>query len=140
MNLQTAQERIAARVREIPALAGLPVFEEQKGNIVENVQQGIAETSFCVVVGAMSFTDEAPDASICHGTATVAVSVFEDPFVNRQTEGRPTFMAAAQEVAKALKLFDTGEGLLTSPKIADATDLGNGVVSVTVTLTTKTTL
>lgn len=140
MDLQEFQERIAARVRGIPLLAGLPVFEEEKGNIVENVRQELAQTSFCVVVGAASFSDEAPDATLCHGTATVAVSVFEDPFVNRAVEGRPTFTAAAQAIAKALKLFDTGEGMLTSPRIAAPEDLGNGVVTTTVTLTSKTTL
>lgn len=140
MELQAFQERIAARVRQIPLLAGLPVFEEEKGNVVENVRQELGRTSFCVVVGAASFSDEAPDSSLCHGTATVAVSVFEDPFVNRANEGRPTFTAAAQAVAKALKLFDTGDGVLTSPRISDPDDLGGGCVSVTVTLTAKTTL
>ena len=140
MNLQTMQERVAARVREIPALAGLPVFEEHKGNIVEKVNQSIAETSFCVVVAAAGFSDEAPDSSTCYGTAAITVTVFEDPFVNRDIIGRPTFTAAAQEIAKALKLFDTGDGHLTSPTISDPDDLGNGTVAVDIRLSVKTTL
>lgn len=140
MELQELQRRISERVRAIPLLASLPVFEEDRGNVIENVQQEIARTSFCVVVGALSFTDEAPDASLCYGQATVAVTVFEDPLLNRANAGRPTFLMAAQAVARTLKLFDTGDGVLTSPVLSRPLDLGDGVVSCTVKLTTKTTL
>ncbi|MGN0846828.1 MAG: hypothetical protein ACI4RA_05530 [Kiritimatiellia bacterium] len=140
MDLQELQSRVSARVREIPLLVGLPVFDEDRGNVVENVRQEIAKSSFCVVVGALSFTDEAPDASRCYGTARVAISVFEDPMLNRAGAGRPTFLAAAQEIARALKLFDTGDGVLTSPAISAAENVGGGVVALTVTLSLKTTL
>lgn len=140
MELQELQSRIARRIREIPALAGLPVFEEERGNVVENVQQEIPRTSFCVVVGSLTFTDEAPDSRLCYGESAISVSVFEDPLLNRETAGRPTYLRAAQEVAKALKLFDAGDGVLTSPTISEPADLGGGVVSCTVRLKIKTTL
>lgn len=140
MNLVAVQQKVAERVREIPILSGLPVFAEEFGNVVENVQNAVARQCFCVVVGSPSFSDESPDSSICFGSASVVVSVFENPALNRRVSGRPSYLAAAQEVAKALKLFDTGDGILTSPVIADPTDLGEGVVSVTITLKTKVTL
>lgn len=140
MDLQEVQSRIAARVRAIPLLAGLPVFEEERGNVAESVNQEIPRSSFCVVVGGLAFTDEAPDSSACYGRATVAVDVFEDPLVNRATPGRATYLRAAQEIARALKLFDTGDGLLTSPSISEPADLGGGVVSCTVRLDLRTTL
>lgn len=140
MNLQTLQSVVAERVRAIPLLAGLPVFEEEKGNVVRAVEEEIARSCFCVVVGGVSFADEAPDSRLCHGTTHVTVSVFEDPLLNRDVNGRPTYLMAAQEVARTLKLFDTGEGVLTSPTVSPPADLGGGVISCTVTLTAKTTL
>ena len=140
MNLQAFQEAVAARVRAIPLLAAVPVREEQLGNVLETLQDDIEKKCFCVVIGAISFDDEAPDAKTCYGTAKVSVSVFEDPEMNRSTPGRPTFLAAAQEVAKALRLFRPpveGAGALTSPKIGEANAVGDGVVAVTVTLTMK---
>lgn len=140
MNLQAFQEAVAARVRAIPLLAAVPVREEQVGNIVETLKADIDKTCLCVVVGTFSFDDEAPDASVCYGTARVSVSVYEDPEMNRASPGRPTFLSAAQEIAKALKLFRPdveGAGALTSPKIGEAVAVDDGVVAVTVTLTMK---
>ena len=140
MDLQAFQEKVAKRIREIPALGGLPVREEQIGNIVETLQSDVLKSRFCVVVGTATFDDEAPDSSVCYGATKVVVSVFEDPELNRRTPGRPTFLSAAQEIAKALKLFRPdvpGAGELTSPRIGEARDLGDGIVSVTVTLSMK---
>lgn len=140
MNLQQLQNTVAERIREIPLLAGLPIFEEEKGNVIENVEQEIPRSNFCVVVGAFSFSDEAPDSTLCYGRSSVTVSIFEDPFLNRETAGRPTYLQTAQAVAKALKLFDTGDGHLTSPSISEPQDLGGGVISCTVRFDIKTTL
>ena len=60
--------------------------------------------------------------------------------MNRASPGRPTFLSAAQEIAKALKLFSpdvAGAGTLTSPKIGEPEAVGDGIVAVTVTLTMK---
>ena len=143
MDLQAFQEAVAAKIREIPLLDGLPVREEQLGNIIDTLQDDILKAKFCVVVGTASFEDEAPDASACYGTTKAVVSVFEDPEMNRREPGRPTFLAAAQAIAKALKLWRPdvpGAGALTSPRIGEANSLGDGVVSVTVTLSMKTEL
>lgn len=140
MDLQELQNRVAERIRSIECLASLPIFEEEKGNIIENVESEIPRTSFCVVIGSLAFTDEAPDSSLCYGRTTVTVTVFEDPFLNRETAGRPTYLQAAQAIAKSLKLFDTSDGTLTSPTISEPQDLGGGVISCTVRLEIKTTL
>lgn len=140
MNLQALQAKIAEKVRNIPILKDLPIFEEEKGNIVAKIEEEVPRSNFCVVVGTVSFTDTAPDASICYGNSSVAISVIEDPFLNRETPNRPTFLSAAQEIAKSLKLYDTGDGVLTSPSITEPADLGNGVVAVTVRFSITTTL
>jgi len=140
MNLQNLQTALARRVREIPLLKGLPVFEEEKGNVIAKIEEEIPRSFFCVVVGAVSFADKAPDAAVCYGEATVAVTVFEDPFLNRETPGKPSFLAAAQEIAKSLKLFDTGDGVLTSPSISEPADVGGGVVAATVRFAVTVTL
>ena len=143
MDLQAFQEAVAAKIREIPLLDGLPVREEQLGNIIDTLQDDVLKAKFCVVVGTASFEDEAPDASACYGTTKAVISVFEDPEMNRRGTGRPTFLSAAQAVAKALKLWRPnvpGAGALTSPRIGEARDLGDGIVSVTVTLSMKTEL
>lgn len=140
MNLQRFQSAVAGRIRDIPLLKGVPVREEQLGNIIETIKADIDKTSFCVLVGTFSFVDEAADARQCYGTAEINILVYEDPELNRATPGRPTFLAAAVEIAKALKLFRPdidGAGALTSPKIGEPMDLGDGVISVAVTLTMK---
>ena len=140
MDLQKLQESVAARVRGIPLLAGRPVREEQLGNIIRTVQDDILKDRFCVVVGTATFDDEAPDASTCYGATQIVVSVFEDPEMNRTRHNSPTFLSAAQAIAKSLKLFRPdvhGAGHLTSPRIGKAQDLGDGVISVDVTLSMK---
>lgn len=140
MDLQELQNKVAERIRSIECLASLPIFEEEKGNIIEKVESEIPRSNFCVVIGSLTFTDEAPDSSLCYGRTTVTVTVFEDPFLNRETAGRPTYLQAAQAIAKSLKLFNTGNGTLTSPVISEPQDLGDGVISATVRFEIKTTL
>ena len=65
MDLQELQNKIAERIHSIECLAGLPVFEEEKGNIIENVETEIPRSNFCVVIGSFGFTDEAPDSRLC---------------------------------------------------------------------------
>ena len=124
MDLQELQTSVAAKIRSLEILRGLPVVEEELGNVIENVQTEVDRTCFCVVVGS----------------ASVKIHIFENPTLNRKIKTRPTYLKVAQELTKELKLFNTGDGLLTSPTIGEPQDLGDGVVSVIVTFTTKTTL
>ena len=129
MNLQNLQDAITARIREIKLLAGLPVLAEDKGNIIEDLQAEIAKTSFAVVVGGCRFTDTKPNSSLAIGSITITVSIFENPTFNRAAAKHVTLTEAAQAVVKELKLFNTGDGLLTNPTIGDIQDLGEGVIS-----------
>lgn len=140
MDLQELQTSVAAKIRSLEILRGLPVVEEELGNVIESVQTEIDRTCFCVVVGSASFNDETPDSRLCHGKTSVKIHIFENPTLNRKIKTRPTYLKVAQELTKELKLFNTGDGLLTSPTIGEPQDLGDGVVSVIVTFTTKTTL
>ena len=140
MDLELLQTEVARRVKEIPLLAGLPVFEESLGDITENVQNAVSQKSFCVVCGAASFNDETPDSRLCHGLASIVITVFECPELNRKITGRPTFTKASQEIAKELKLFNTGDGLLVTKSIGKPSDLGDGCVSQDVNFEIKTTL
>ena len=129
MNLQELQEKIADKVKSLDAFAGLPVLAEDKGNIIEDLQAEIAKTSFAVVVGGCRFTDTKPNSSLAIGSITITVSIFENPTFNRAAAKHVTLTEAAQAVVKELKLFNTGDGLLTSPTIGDIQDLGEGVIS-----------
>lgn len=140
MDLESIQTAVARRVREVPLLSGLPVFEESLGDITENVQNAVSQKSFCVVCGAASFSDETPDSRLCHGQASIVITVFECPELNRKLTGRPTFTKVSQEIAKALKLFDTGDGLLVTKSIGKPVDLGGGCVSQEVNFEIKTTI
>ena len=140
MDLELLQTEVARRVKEIPLLAGLPVFEESLGDITENVQNAISQKSFCVVCGAASFNDETPDSRLCHGLASIVITVCECPELNRKITGRPTFTKTSQEIAKELKLFNTGDGLLVTKSISKPSDLGDGCVSQDVNFEIKTTL
>ena len=140
MNLQKTVDAVVKGVAALPVLAGLPVIAEDRGDVVKNVQIAIAKTNFCVVVGAAEFRDEAPDAGTCYGTAKIDVTVFESPVKNRAVARRPTFMEAAQAIARGMKLYDTGDGLLVTKSIERPLDLGDGSVSCLVTFEVKTTL
>lgn len=140
MNLQELQEKIADGVKNIPLLAGLPVCREDLGNVIENVQTEVAKTNFCVVVGAVGFNDKAPDSKLCFGSTSAVVTVFEYPLLNRKVKGRPTYLMVAQAIAKEMKLFNTGDGLLVTKTIGKPNDLGGGVISCDVTFDIDTTL
>lgn len=140
MNLQELQEAVARRVEAIPSLAGLRVIKENAGDVITQVEQAIGKTHFCVVVGSATFTDEAPDSSVCYGSTRIEISVFETPFINRKLQNRPTYLEACQAIAAELKLFSVDQTVLTSPSISSANDLGDGVISATVTFTAKTQL
>ena len=140
MELQDTLDSVAAGIRAIPLLERLPVFAEDKGNIIENVNQSIARTSFCVVVGSPSYNDKTPDSGVCFGGVRLVVTIFEKPVLNRTKPNCLTYLRAAQTIAKAMKLFNTGDGLLVTKSIAPPKDLGDGVVACDVSFELDTTL
>ena len=129
MNLQNLQDAITARIREIKRLAGLPVLAEDQGNIIAGRQAEIAKRRFAVVVGGCRFTDTKPNSSLAIGSITITVSIFENPTFNRAAAKHVTLTEAAQAVVKGLKLFNTGDGLLTNRTSGGIPELGEGVIA-----------
>lgn len=134
MNLQDLQEKIADKVKSLDAFAALPVLREDKGNICADLEAEIAETNFAVVVGGLTFTDTKPNSTLAIGNIGITVSIFENPTFNREGTGHVTINEASQAIVKGLKLFNTGDGLLTNPSIGEINDLGDGVISTVVRL------
>ena len=140
MTMQDMEKRIVAAIQTTKAFAGIPVFAVDIGDIVKNTEQAIAKNHFCITVDAANFTDEAPDSAVCYGTLKVEISIFEHVIMNRRGENSLTCSVAAQELCKRLKLFDTGDGVLTNPAISSPNDLANGIIAQTLSFTMKTTL
>lgn len=143
MNLNTLVERTAEAVVKIPCLAGIPVIVEEKGDTANKLQMAIAKTKFAVIVGWNGFESGANSSKTVYGKARIVVSVYEQPVVNRKTEGAQTLLNAAQEIAKHLNLFsaDGGNSPLVFRKITPVTELGDGkTVACDVELETESTL
>lgn len=129
MDLQVLQDLITSRIKKIELFRDLSVLSEDKGNITVECETAIAKESFAVVVGGLTFSDTKPNSSLAIGDVGLTISLFENPTFNREDPSRPTINSAAQAIVKALKLFNTGDGLLTSPSIGELQDLGEGVIS-----------
>ena len=140
MSIQDTQNTIVQAIKALPKFAAIPVFAADLSNIVKNTEQAIAKNHFCIVVDAAAFTDEAPDSAICYGTLKVEISVFEHIVVNRNRNGFITCAIACQALAKNLKLFNTGDGILTNPVISSPQNIGDGIISQQISFNLKTTL
>lgn len=143
MNLNTLVERAAKRVEEIPYLSGIPVIVEEKGDTANRLQVGIAKTKFAVIVGWNGFESGANSSRTVYGKARLVVSVYEQPVVNRKSEGVPTLLNAAQEIAKELNLFtaEGGNAPIVFRKITPISELGDGkTVACDVEFETESTL
>lgn len=94
---------VADTLREAPPFSGVPVIEEDKGNVIVELEKRISEKSISVVVGWNGFTptisgETAPDGKP-FGLATIVVQVYERPFVNRKIEGAKKLLDLAREAA-----------------------------------------
>lgn len=140
MNLQQLQNTVAEAVRRIPLLAGLPILEEDKGNLVEELNAAVAKMKFAVVVGTATFSSEARSSKQITGTASVEIDVFEQPTLNRAKSNRPTAMCAAQEIARELNIIQCGDGVLVFKSIDNAETIDEETICVPVKFSTLTTL
>ena len=139
-NLQNAQDAVAAKLRDLAAEFPFEVVTIASGDVAKETAAAIARQNIVAIVGECSFVDETPDAALCHGTASIAVEIGERPAVNRAAPHCITGMELAQLVAKGLKLFDTGNGILVTKRIGETQFLDGGLTSVTVYFEFKTTL
>lgn len=147
MGIEQIVEEAADTLRNVAALAGVPVIVEAKGDVDRELQAKVARQSACIMVGWNGFTPQiqgetAPDGEL-FGTVTVAVSVFEKPVVNRAVGGRPTIMEMAKTVALELhnaiaEGMDAPLYLKRITGISELTSGSEGVVTCDVEFETKT--
>jgi len=135
-------------LRECEALVGVPVIQEDLGNLRNKVDTEIAKRSVCVVVGWNGFTPilqgETAPGETPLGTVGIVASVFEKPDDNRYHSGSPTICDIAIAIADALN-GAIAEGMaapLWLKSIGKVADFGekSGVVTCDVNFETKASL
>ena len=107
MNINQILEETAETLRGFDWMDGIPVIVEEKADPDNDTEMAIAQQSLCVVVGEGGFepTVQAPDPSSPNsviGSATITVSVFEKPVINRADEDAATIKALSRQIGKAL--------------------------------------
>lgn len=146
MNVNDIVRDAAETVGRIPRFSGVPVLEEDKGNIVAELGKKIAQQNACAVVGWNGFSPKiggvnAPGETP-FGTVTIVVQVFEKPAVNRRSETNPRLLDLAQDVAIELD-GAASEGMddtLHLSRISPIVELDGGIISCDIEFTTSTNL
>ena len=113
LNINQILNETAETLRGLDFMDGIPVIVEEKADPDNETETAIAQQSLCVVVGESGFepTVQAPDPNSPNsviGSATVVVSVFEKPVVNRADEGAKTTKQLSREISKALAWCQAG--------------------------------
>ena len=107
MNINEILHETAETLRSFDWMEGIPVIVEEKADPDNMTETEIAQQSLCVVVGEGGFepTVQAPDnddPNSVIGSATVVVSVFEKPVINRADEEHETIKALSRKIGKAI--------------------------------------
>lgn len=107
LNVDQILHEIADTLRGFDWMDGIPVIVEEKGDPDNKTELDIAQQSLCVVVGEHGFepTVQAPDNADPNsviGQATVAISIFEKPVINRADEEHETIKALSRKIGKEL--------------------------------------
>lgn len=107
MNINQILQETAETLRGFEWMDGIPVIVEEKADPDNDTEMTIAQQSLCVVVGEGGFepTVQAPDPNAPNsviGSASVVVSIFEKPVINRADENATTIKALSREIGKAL--------------------------------------
>ena len=107
MNINEILHETAETLRSFDWMEGIPVIVEEKADPDNMTATEIAQQSLCVVVGEGGFepTVQAPDnddPNSVIGSATVVVSVFEKPVINRADEEHETIKALSRKIGKSL--------------------------------------
>ena len=107
MNIDQILEETAETLRGFDWMEGIPVIVEEKADPDGETETAIAQQQICVVVGEGGFEPsvQSPDGSDPNsviGRASVVVSVFEKPVVNRADEGATTIKALSRRIGKEL--------------------------------------
>ena len=107
LNVNQILHEIADTLRGFDFMDGVPVIVEEKGDPDNKTELDIAQQSLCVVVGEQTFepTVQAPDNADPNsviGQATVVISIFEKPVINRADEEHETIKALSRKIGKEL--------------------------------------
>lgn len=107
LNVNQILYEIADTLRGFDFMDGIPVIVEERGDPDNKTELDIAQQSLCVVVGEQGFepTVQTPDPKSPNsviGQATITVSVFEKPVINRADEEHETIKALSRKIGKAL--------------------------------------
>lgn len=107
LNVDQILHEIADTLRGFDFMDGIPVIVEEKGDPDNKTELDIAQQSLCVVVGEHGFepTVQAPDNADPNsviGQATVVISIFEKPVINRADEEHETIKALSRKIGKEL--------------------------------------
>ena len=107
MNINEILHETAETLRSFDWMEGIPVIVEEKADPDNMTETEIAQQSLCVVAGEGGFepTVQAPDnddPNSVIGSATVVVSVFEKPVINRADEEHETIKALSRKIGKSL--------------------------------------
>lgn len=127
MEIQDIVHLTAEQLRGEGYFADVPVIEEDVGDVPARLAADMGKRRLAVIVGWDGFTSRGDSSTVIFGEATVVVSVFEQPVVNRRTEGAKTLLMTAREVASALHLFTVpGTSPLVFRKITPVQALTGG--------------
>jgi len=107
LNVNQILHEIADTLRGFDFMDGIPVIVEEEGDPDNKTELDIAQQSLCVVVGEQTFepTVQAPDNADPNsviGQATVVISIFEKPVINRADEEHQTIKALSRKIGKEL--------------------------------------
>lgn len=107
MNINQILEETAETLRGFDWMEGIPVIVEEKADPDNMTEMAIAQQSLCVVVSEGGFepTVQAPDSADPNsviGQATVVISIFEKPVINRADEEHQTIKALSRKIGKEL--------------------------------------
>lgn len=107
MNINQILEETAETLRGFEWLEDVPVIVEEKADPDNKTEMEIAQQSLCIVVAENGFDPivQAPDTADPNsviGEATIVVSVFEKPVINRADEEHETIKALSRKIGKTL--------------------------------------
>jgi hypothetical protein len=136
MKLLEIQEKVAAALSAVEALAGIPVVVEDKGGVIARLNAAIGQATRCLLVQTPGFKPTSTASKVMVGVATVVVVAMQ----NIATTARGTAQDAAEIAAWELNMLPLdGVGVLVVKEISSAL-LDERTISYAVRLEVQTTL
>ena len=137
MKIENLVHEMADTIRAIEFAAPVPVIEEDKGDVVRELEAAVGRTSRCVVVGWDGFSPRIVGSTAPRetpfGTVTLVAAVFEKPAVSRASAAAPRLLEIARAIVCALDNA-AAEGMddtLHLKKISPVSAVENGIITCT---------